>query len=280
LSLAVLLTIAVFVVLEYGGGLPRPPDASGPFIVLLPLWLLGSAVRSWRLRAEALEDRAGRLEREQESLTQAAVAEERARIARELHDLVAHGVSVMVVQAGAARQVMAQAPDKATDALLAVEATGRSAMADLRHLLGLLAADQSDADRAPQPGLAQLDALVRRIAEAGLPALLQVEGCPCPLPPGLDLAAYRIVQEALTNALKYAGGAPTIVRVLFADEGLKVEVLDEGRDGHRTNAGAQGRGLVGMRERAALYGGWLEAGPRLERGYAVRAWLPLTGPPA
>jgi signal transduction histidine kinase len=253
------------------------PQWAGPYAILVPLWLVGNAIRSRQLRADAFEDRATRLEREREQVTQAALAEERARIARELHDVVAHNVSVMIVQAGAARHVLKTSPEQATGALRAVEASGREAMAELRHLLGLLSPDGGDMGLAPQPGVEQLESLVRRVGEAGLPIKLHIEGQLRPLPPGIDLTAYRIVQEALTNALKYAGLARTDVILDYRESGLKVEVLDDGPGNSGREGAATGHGLVGMRERVALYGGTLEAGPRLGQGYAVRAWLPLEG---
>lgn len=275
LSLGVLLATATLVLHFFGGGLPPVPDFAGPYLVLIPMWLVGNAIRSWQLRAQALQERAALLEQEQERATQVALAEERRRVARELHDVVAHSVSVMVVQAGAARQVLTVSPEQARGALLAVEASGREAMTELRNLLGLLSSDGEDVDLAPQPGVEQLEALIRRVGDAGLPVELRVEGHPRPLPLGVDLATYRIVQEALTNALKYSGLAQTEVVLDYRDTELKVEILDDG-PGERSRADRElGRGLAGMRERAALYGGTLEAGPRLERGYAVRAWLPL-----
>jgi signal transduction histidine kinase len=274
LSLAVIVATAEFIVREFGGGLPSIPDYAGPFVVLVPMWLVGNAIRSWKLRAEALQERATLLAQEGERAMHMAIAEERARIAREMHDVIAHSVSVMVVQAGAARQVLTSEPGKATEALLAVEATGREAMTELRRLLGVVSDGGSDASLTPQPGVDQLDALVQRVGDAGLPVQLRIEGQPRTLPPGVDVAAYRIVQEALTNALKYSGLAPTEVVLDYRESELKVEVLDEGNVQGLNGDVRQGRGLVGMRERVALFGGTLEAGPRLERGYAVRAWLP------
>lgn len=276
LSLGVLLLTATAILAIFGGVLPPIPDVAGPYLVLLPIWLVGDALRAWRLRAATSENRATRLEWEQEQATRVAIAAEQARIARELHDVVAHNVSVMVVQAGAARHVLRASPDQATAALLAVEASGREAMTELRRLLGLLSHDDAEVALAPQPGLEQLTALVRRVRAAGLPVELRIEGQPQALPPGLDLAAYRIVQEALTNALKYAGGARTEVVLTYRQDELKVEVLDEGPGGPtHARETPRGRGLIGMRERVSLYGGTLEAGSRLDRGYAVRAWLPL-----
>jgi len=285
LSLGVMALTATFIAL-IGGGMPDIPQPTAPYLILLPLWLVGDALRAWRLRATASEDRATRLEQEREQAMRAATAEEQARIARELHDVVAHSVSVMVVQAGAARHVVRTSPEQAYEALLAVETCGREAMTELRRLLGVLNHDGDDdgVSLAPQPGVTQLHFLVRRVGEAGLPVSLRVEGQPRPLLPSVDLTVYRIVQEALTNALKYANLAHTEVILDYREAELKVEILDEGpgqaiRDGEEGEEGEGGQrvghGLVGMRERVALYGGTLEAGPRLERGYAVRAWLPL-----
>jgi signal transduction histidine kinase len=278
LALGIFLVTAIGVDAVYGGVLPRLPDATGPFLVLFPFWLIGMGMRTRQLRAEAFEDKATRLEREQEQATQLALATERSRIARELHDVVAHSVSVMLVQAGAARQVLTRSPDQAREALLAVEASGREAMTELRALLGLLNQEGEDVDLAPQPGLAQLDALIQRVRDAGLPVELRIEGTPIPLPVGLDLTAYRIVQEALTNSLKYSDLARTEVILSYREDELKLEILDGGPGGPSPAGHGPGRGLVGMRERVTLYGGRLEAGPRLNRGYAVRAWLPQPKP--
>jgi signal transduction histidine kinase len=272
-SLGALIATATVIDVVFHGGLPPIPQAAGPFVALLPLWLVGNAMRTRQLRIDASEERATRLEREQALATRTALAEERARIARELHDVLAHSVSVMVVQAGAARQVMTTSPEEALGALRAVESTGRDAMTELRGLLDVLGED-SGMTLAPQPGMEQVDRLVQRVREAGLPVTLQVEGTRRPLPVGVDLAAYRIVQEALTNALKYSGQAPTTVMLDYRETELKLEVLDDGSGAVPRDRAAAGRGLAGMRDRVALYGGTLEAGPRPVRGYAVRAWLP------
>jgi len=200
-------------------------------------------------------------------------------MARELHDVVAHGVSVMLIQAGAARQVVRTSPDRAEEALLTVEATGREAMSELRRLLGVLNEDGEATSVAPQPGLGQLGALVDRVREAGLPAELTIDGTPRPLPASLDTTIYRIVQEALTNALRYARRAATLVQVTFDETQVRVEILDDGPSATGDASEGSGRGLVGMRQRAEQAGGRLEAGPRLGGGYAVRAWLPLEGVP-
>ena len=273
--------IAILVIVPLLAAAQRPPPIG--YLVILPLyvllgtiWFVGQTIQLRERRTGALVAEVARLEREQEETTQAAIATERRRIARELHDVVTHNVSVMVVQAGAARHVMDAAPDQAREALLAVEATGREALAELRHLLGLLShEDGDDAALAPQPGVAQIAALVRRTQEAGLPVSLAITGERRALPQGVDLAVYRIVQEALTNAIKHAGLARTTVLLAYQPSGLAVEITDAGDAASST--GAPGRGLVGMRERAALYDGTLEAGPRPEGGYAVRAWFPLAG---
>lgn len=295
LALVTMLVPATLALIIFSGQLPAPPEFAGPYLLLGVPWLVGNAIRQQQRRAEAFRERAQRLELEQAQATQAALAAERARIARELHDIVAHNVSVMVIQAGAARQVLAGSPEQARQALLAAESSGREALAELRHLLGLLsaeAAEAGDAALAPQPGLAQLESLVARVVEAGLPVECCVEGAARPLSPGLDLAAYRILQEALTNALKYAGRARTQIVLTYQANGLRIEVLDDGvlspappapptqptqptQPAEAATLG-RGRGLVGMRERALLYGGSLEAGPREgQPGYAVRAWLPF-----
>jgi signal transduction histidine kinase len=276
-SVAVLLATAAGVDAVFTHPSSNQSDYALPFILLIPFWLVGNAVRIRQLRADAFEKKATRLEEDREVATQAALAAERNRIARELHDVVAHSVSVMVVRAGAARQVMSTSPEEAREYLMAVESSGREAMTELRNLLGVLSPDTSDLSLAPQPGLDQLEPLLQRVGDAGLPVELRVEGRPRPLPLGVDLAAYRIVQEGLTNALKYSGLAHTKVILEYRDAELKVEILDDGT-GHRPAASPEGgRGLVGMQERVALYGGRLEAGARLEQGYAVRAWLPLVG---
>jgi signal transduction histidine kinase len=231
---------------------------------------------------------------EHEAATRRALELERARIASELHDVVTHNVSVMIVQAGAARQVLAEAPGEAKAALLAVEASGRAAMTELRHLLGLLSPTQAPgeetgtpdgpapAELEPQPGLAQLPALVDRLTAAGLPIDLRVGELPQELSPGLDLAVFRVIQEALTNVIKHAGKPPTTVSLNYSDDQLVVEVADTGRPilaaAPAVPAGA-GRGLVGLRERIAIYDGALDAGPRSGGGWIVRARFPVDAPP-
>jgi signal transduction histidine kinase len=282
--------IAVFLVFLSAGGiaveytsgrngssaLPIPGEIL-PLALLGASYLAGSEIASRQGQADRQRERAHQLEQERVEAVAAATETERRHIARELHDVVAHSVSVMVVQAGAARKVMADKPDAARESLLAVEASGHEAMAELRRLLGVLSENGTEAPPlAPQAGMVGLDALIARVREAGLPVELRVEGPQESLAPGVDVAAYRIVQEALTNALKYAGGARTEVIVRYTPDGLEIEVIDEGTIG--TPADGIGRGLVGMQERVALFGGTVEAGKRPEGGYAIRANLPFDEP--
>ncbi|MCX5206166.1 histidine kinase [Streptomyces sp. NBC_00237] len=261
-------------------------------------WLAVAAARARRRHREAIEERGWLLERERESATRAAVDAERARIASELHDIVSHNVSVMVVQAGAAREVLTTLPEEAAAAMSAVETAGRNTMTELRHLLGLLAPAQNgedepyDVDLSPQPSLSRLGPLVDKIAFAGLPVEMRVSGEPRPLPTGVDVTAYRIIQEGLTNALKHGDGAKAEVTVRYADNHLRVEVLnsgpsvlsgtapaptEQGRD-KRDKADGTGRGLLGLRERVSVYGGDLDARRRIGGGYRVRARIPLDRP--
>jgi len=244
-----------------------------PFAVLVPTWLLGDLVRTRRVDADRRAEAAELAIREREARLRADAAEERRHVARELHDVVAHAVSVMVIQAGGARQVIRTSPEQAEQSMLAVESVGRDAMTELRRFLGVLSETDEVAGIAPQPGIDALPTLVDRVREAGLAASFEVDGAPRVVPASLDTTVYRIVQEALTNALRYARQAATLVRLSWEPDQLRVEILD---DGPATAEGeGSGRGLVGMRERASLVGGRLEAGPRLGGGYAVRAWLPL-----
>jgi signal transduction histidine kinase len=248
-------------------------------LLLLPLGLVANAVHSWKQRVRVLEA-------ERETATRLAVARDRARIAQELHDVVTHSVSVMVVQAGAARTVLDAAPDRAREALRSVEAGGRAALSELRHAMGLLtmAGDAAEPtadlapDLAPQPGLDQLPALAGRVRDAGVPVELAVTGTPAPLPPGVDLAAYRVVQEALTNALKHAAGAAVRIDVEHRPGELRLEVSDSGGAALPAARLGGGRGLLGLRERLAVYGGSLHAGARPTGGYRVRAVIPVEQP--
>jgi signal transduction histidine kinase len=211
-------------------------------------------------------------ERERDLAAREAVVEERARIARELHDVIAHNVSMMVVQAGAERRVLDQA-SPTREVLETVERIGRSALTEMRRLVGMLRSEDAD-PLAPQPGLRDLSTLVTQVREAGLPVDLVVEGEPRELPAGIDLSAYRIVQEALTNALKHAGDARAAVRVQYGADALELEIADNGTGSVRA-VGSGGHGLVGMQERVALYGGRLDAGRRSGGGFSVRVVLPI-----
>jgi signal transduction histidine kinase len=254
---------------------PALPAWGLELLVGVGTWLAGSAMRERQARAVALEDHARHLENQHDLAAQVAVADERSRIARELHDVIAHSVSVMVVQAGAARRLLGRQPERAGEAMLEVEGSGREALTELRRLLGVLAARPDELVLAPQPGLGQLDALVERVDAAGIPVDLRIVGAPRPLPPGLDLTAYRIVQEALTNVVKHAAGARTEVVVEYGDRDLRLAVVDAGGTGTPGARVGAGRGLLGMHERVAAYGGDVEALPRPEGGFAVRARLPL-----
>jgi signal transduction histidine kinase len=236
-------------------------------------WLVGLGWYRRTAYAAVLQERAERAERERETAARAAVAEERARIARELHDVVAHSVSVMTLQTGAVRRLLRADQAREREALDAVERTGREALVELRRLLGVLRGPDEQAELAPQPGLSELQALVTRTEAAGLPVELRIEGEAAQLPAGIDLSAYRIVQEALTNSLKHAGAARAEVAVRYRPDAIHIEVSDDGRGPARGNG--NGQGLVGMRERASLYGGELSAGAREGGGFVVRARLPL-----
>ncbi len=268
-------------------------DLGVGWLVTAVVTLVVAVVLAVRLRAarrasaRALEERGWLLERERESAAQHAVDAERARIARELHDIVSHNVSVMLVQAGAARRVLDAAPEDAAAALLAVEAAGRDTMTELRHLLGVLAPppDGSEpAELSPQPSLSRLSPLIDRIAFAGLPVEVRISGEPRPLPSGVDLTAYRIIQEALTNALKHGAGQKAEVTVRYADRYLRVEVLNSGpsvlSSGARPDPADtdEGRGLLGLQQRVRVFGGDLDARRRLGGGFRVRARIPLARP--
>jgi len=250
-----------------------PADSSSVALVGVLVWAAGVVLRQRALRVEEAERRAAALEREHVDAT-AAVAQERARIARELHDVVAHSVSVMTVQAGAARMMLGRDPQRAVAPLLAVEETGRQALGELRRLLAILRADLDDHGLGPQPGIDDLPALVETVRDTGLSVELVLEGAVRPLAPGLGLAAYRIVQEALTNTLKHAGAHGVVVTVRYAER-LTIEVRDDGVGPAGGPDGRTGHGLAGMRERAQIYGGVLTTGPQPDGGYAVRATLPI-----
>ncbi|MEA2149192.1 MAG: hypothetical protein QOD69_1022 [Solirubrobacteraceae bacterium] len=236
-------------------------------LVVTP-WLVGRGSRARTLRLALLEQE--QLQRER-----VAVGEERARIARELHDVVAHSVGAMVAQAQGAGRVLDRDPERAREALAAIERTGRNALDEMRRSLGVLRRTDADAPLAPQPGMDAIGALVAQARDSGLQVELVTEGEPAPLPAGIDLSAYRIVQEALTNTLKHAGPVRARVAVRYAAAELELEISDDGAPGRAPAANGDGQGLLGMRERVALYGGALEAAHRPEGGFVVRASLPL-----
>jgi signal transduction histidine kinase len=238
-------------------------------------WLIGDNLRVRRAYTRQLEERAAELEKGREEEAVRAVAEERSRIARELHDVVAHYVSVMVVQSAGARRVVEKDPRSAQVALEAVEAAGRTALAEMRRMLEVLRAD--DPGMGPQPGLDELETLIGHVRDAGLPVELQIEGTTCCLPAGMDLAAYRIVQEALTNTVKHGGRARASVTVRYLPDTLEIEVVDDGRGAAAPliSGTGGGHGLIGMHERVALFGGTLQAGPVLTGGYRVFARMPI-----
>jgi signal transduction histidine kinase len=260
---------------------PTVPDNAVPFLILIPIALAAAGLRRWQRRADEHRARLSTLEHEQADALRRAVEHERSRIARELHDVVTHNVSVMVIQAGAARKVLDTAPDQSREALLAVEAGGRAAMAELRHVMGLLTMDSDGPDPAgatdltPQPGLDLLDALVQRVRDTGVSVELTVAGSPRPLPSGVELAAYRVVQEALTNTVKHAVGAAATVLVEYGTGELRVEVTDTGGTPGASAATGNRRGLIGLRERLAVYGGTLHTRPRISGGYRLTAQIPL-----
>jgi signal transduction histidine kinase len=281
---------------------PQLPGRYGALLILVPVVLVGNAVHLWRRKAGDSQQRLARAQAEHEAATLRALAAERSRIAGELHDVVTHNVSVMVVQAGAARRVLTASPADARAALLAVEASGRAAMVELQHLLGLLSPAEgmeahpgsSEPDAVPlrpQPGLGELALLVDRVAAAGLTVDLTVTGQPRALSAGLDLTAYRVVQEALTNVMKHAGTAAAVVTLDYREDAVVIDISDDGgrgrpaegqpaRDASPARMSGGGRGLLGLRERLSLYGGDFDAGPRPTGGWRVTAWLPDGAEPA
>jgi signal transduction histidine kinase len=314
LALLGVLVAAIIVTAAYPDTSPPVPARFGALLVLLPTVAVGVAIRVWRRRAGESAERLRRAQQEHEAETRRAVQEERARIASEMHDVVTHNVSVMVVQAGAARRVLDSLPGEAREALLAVEASGRTAMTELRNLLGLLAPSgeaepgpdemtvpggtsgvpgpggAGDAALTPQPGVARIPALLARVCEIGMPVELTVDapaGTAPALPPGIDLAVYRVVQEALTNVMKHAGPVRTTVRLQYRPRDLLITVSDDGPppDSVPAEAGpgavegvgprSGGRGLIGLRERIAVYGGELDAGPRPGGGWRLTVRIPL-----
>jgi signal transduction histidine kinase len=241
-------------------------------------WWIGNVFRIRREHEVDLQERTVQLEKERDENARRAVLDERVRIARELHDVVAHHVSVMGIQAGAARRILKQQPDKANDVLSLIEASSREAVAELQRLLGFLRQDSQADELVPLPSLEQMGVLVKHMREAGLPVEISVEGEPQPLPPGVDLSAYRIIQEALTNTLKHAGQAKSFIKIRYTNTGLELEIRDNGN--YSAEEGIpekRGKGLIGMRERVSLHGGEFFARGVPGIGFIVKATLPLTG---
>jgi signal transduction histidine kinase len=257
----------------------QAPTVVSNALLIAAAWLLGHFVGVRRLYVLQLEERTVELERAREELARRAVTEERLRLARELHDVVAHAMSVIAVQSGVGAHVANTQPKEAAKSLGAIEATSRAALEELRRLLGVLRQeDEPRGDLAPVPGLADLDSLLAEVSRAGLAVKLRVNGTRPPLPVGVDLSAYRIVQEALTNVVKHAGSARAQVMVGYGDQEVTVEVTDDGRGAVTSVSDGRvgtGHGLIGMRERVQAFGGDLEVGPRPGGGFRVAARLPL-----
>lgn len=258
---------------SHSGTLPVPAPLV-PALLIGAVWIAGRAIRIRQLAAASWESHATRLEREQAAAEKAALERERTYIARELHDIVTHAVSLMVIQAGAARQVLDH-PDRAAKAMLAVETSGRDALNELRRLLDLLANVEDRAPLTPRPGLTELTGLVERAVAAGLPITVTVRGTKRPLPAGLDLAAYRIIQEAITNSMKHSALTATTLSLDYRERELAIEVTDRGPAPSATGMNGSGHGLIGMRERAQIYGGRVDASSQSDRGYRVHVSLPL-----
>jgi signal transduction histidine kinase len=274
-------SVAAFVVAlaAQPAGVVTPSDVVSTLLATAVAWLAGDNLRQRRLRWTAMEERTRLLEREREERARAAVAAERLRIARELHDIVAHSMSVVAVQAGVGRHVIDTDVAAAGQALAVIETTSRDALVDLRRMLGVLRRGDEVAATRPMPGLTDIPGLVAETRAAGLGVTLESSGTVADVPAGVNLAAYRVVQESLTNVIKH-GGAVAHVRISCGENGIEVEVTDGGRPEEHLGppqSGGSGHGLLGMRERVELYGGQFEAGPRPGGGYRVRARLPYAG---
>jgi signal transduction histidine kinase len=264
-----LVTLGVF----FGGHMPGAASIGAAGWLAMPV-VLGEVVRARRARVAALHERAAQAEREREQMAEKRASEERLRIARELHDVLAHSISMINVQAGVAAHLLDENPEQARTALIAIKQASKDALRELRATLGVLRQVDESAPRTPAPGLARLDDLVAGATGAGLPVEVREDGERRPLPPGTDLAAYRIVQEALTNVLRHAGpGASATVRLAWGPSELEIEVTDDGTGA--AGDGPAGNGLTGMRERAAAAGGGIEAGPGPDGGFRVAARLPV-----
>jgi signal transduction histidine kinase len=273
-AIGLVIVVASIVTVVYN--IPGPQPVS--WLIFIPLrfvaaWVAGYALRERSEQAEAAEARADQAEREREAAARIAVAEERARIARELHDIVAHAVSVMVLQVGAVRHKLPDSLAEDREALKGVERAGRTALTEMRRLLAAMRTEGDEVELVPQPGLDGLDSLLEEVGRAGLPVELHVEGAPFVLPRGLDLSAYRIVQEGLTNALKHARASDADVTVRYRPDVLEIEVRDNGAGTPTTDG--HGHGLVGVRERVKIYGGEMTASPVPEGGFVLSTRLPV-----
>jgi signal transduction histidine kinase len=274
---AVLVALALSEVALLTAGLKGWGNVVPGLVFVSAAYVLGRGVRHRRFQAVSLERRAVELESNRDVLAQLAVTEERDRIARELHDVIAHSVSVMVVQAGAAERLLDRDPERARQALESIRNAGSEALDELRRLLGLLRDNPpSSSCSEPQPGLARLDRLIEDTRDSGIEVSLVTEGTPVPLPPGIELAAYRIIQEALTNVRKHAApDAKAAIRITFKPRTLEFRVTDDGTTPRSTNGAGTGHGLIGMRERVALYGGTISHGPVPRGGFQVTACIPF-----
>ena len=278
-SLLALLVVSLGIVVSFGvfGDADRLGNVIIQMLLFVGIWIMGNLFRTRRIRLESTEQVVTRLEAEQDRLAREAVQDERARIARDLHDIIGHTLNIIVVQAGAARAVFKSRPDQALDSLSAIETTARQSLSDMERMLGILRPPEAEAlPYGPQPGLGQVEILAEQFSEAGLPVKVSVAGEPHKLPTSLDLSAYRIVQEALTNVLKHAGPARARVAVSFLADKLELDIVDDGQGSSGDGHGARGgRGLIGMRERVSLFGGELDVGPLEEGGFRVHATLPI-----
>jgi signal transduction histidine kinase len=277
LGLALIPLVAINVA-DSVAGYHAPLENAGAPVLLAVAWATGNAFRGRGARELELEGRAARLERERDESARVATGEERVRIARELHDVVAHSISLMLVQVGGAREIMGLEPETARVTLSSAEHTGREALAEMRRMVGILRHPGTDGALAPQPRLTDLGDLVEHAGAAGLAVDTRIEGAVTPLSPGVELAAYRIVQEALTNTVRHArGAAHARIHVRYEPHEVEVTIADDGAAPAGEPSGAPGHGLIGMRERVALYGGSLDAGRAEHGGFVVHARIPTAG---
>jgi len=274
IGLALALGSAAVVI--YNDPLRKPGEFFFIPLLVAIAWLAGFAIRERSSKAEAAEARARLAERERDATARVAVAEERSRIARELHDVLGHALSVTVLQAGAIRRRLAGTHAEEAEALAGIERTGREALAEIRLLVGSMRDEGEGAELSPQPGLARLDALLAQVQGAGLAVDLRVEGTRRGLPAGIDLSAYRIIQEGLTNALRHANASRADVRLHYDENAVEIEVSDDGRGNGNGSAGHE-QGLLGIGERVKVYGGEMSAGRAPDGGFVLRARLPLAG---